>query len=186
MDTVQTAVWLEGDDVCTRLLVRKNRPNGSGIMRRSCTCGGSAGDSRLVCPLHMLWQKYFAKLPKGTRPWLHVSAGSALSSLRGALAAIAVPDSALYWTHDLRRGHAEVCGFHVKHCWHLLALLLSPGYATEWLVISPNSGGWPMAVGSFHDLYGRSQTSEGSCFILSILEKCMSLHAKGCCICCCT
>ena len=47
--------------------------------------------------------------------------------------------------------------------------LLSPGYATEWLVISPNSGSWPMAVGSFHDLYGRSQTSEGSCFILSIL-----------------
>ena len=110
MDTVQSIVWIEGSEICVRLLARKNRPNGSGVMRRTCSCSNDKnGSSRLLCPVHMLWRHFLANLPVGARPWQDISASNALVMLRDALASIGVQNASAFWTHDLRRGHADVC-----------------------------------------------------------------------------
>ena len=64
-----------------------------------------------MCPVHTLWDKYFALLPDGAKPWAKVSAGLARVRLRQILAKLLVPDWANYGTHDFRRGHAEVGSF---------------------------------------------------------------------------
>ena len=109
MDSEQTAVWFENDMLCVRLLRRKNRPNGSGVLRRACSCRADSTQSRLTCPVHTLWHNFLAKLPSGAHPWDDVSNSMAISNLREALRAIKVKDADKYWTHDLRRGHADVC-----------------------------------------------------------------------------
>ena len=138
LDMEQTIAWVQNDEVCIRLLTRKNRPNGSGIMRRGCTCNGRAGDSRLVCPMHMLWQNYLAKLPYGAKPWSHLSAGTALSLLRDELADVGVHNSSAYRTHDLRRGHAEACRFSIM-LFVFCAIQFVAGYAAERFLISPDT-----------------------------------------------
>ena len=85
------------------MLRRKNRQKGSGVLKRVCSCkGGSA-----MCPIHTLWDQFFAQLPDGARPWEKVSAGKARERLRQILSRLQVPEWAEYGTHDFRRGHAE-------------------------------------------------------------------------------
>ena len=75
----QTIIWRDGDDVCIRIARRKNRPKGSGTLRRRCTCKGGAS----TCAVHMLWDQYFAKLEEGTKPWHpQVDANKARTRLR--------------------------------------------------------------------------------------------------------
>jgi hypothetical protein len=99
----QSVIWREGDEVCVRLLSRKNRPAGSGIMRRMCSCAGGAN----TCAVHTLWDRFFALLPDGACPWADISPGQARARLRGLLQALGVVDAFEYGTHCFRRGHAE-------------------------------------------------------------------------------
>ena len=85
------------------MLRRKNRQKGSGVLKRMCSCKGRSA----MCPVHTLWDQYFAELPDGTRPWAKVSAGKARERLRLILSRLQVPEWAEYGTHDFRRGHAE-------------------------------------------------------------------------------
>ena len=114
----QTIIWRDGDEVCLRLAKRKNKPKGSGTMRRRCTCAGGSS----TCVVHMLWDQYIDKLDMGAKPWhRHVTANMARDRLRQTLRRLHVEDANRYGTQDLRRGHAEVpscrpdtCLF--KHC----------------------------------------------------------------------
>ena len=99
----QTIIWRDGDEVCIRIARRKNRPNGSGTLRRKCTCCGGAW----TCAVHMLWDQYFALLDDGAKPWAQITAGKARERLRRILERLRVPDACKYGTHDFRRGHAE-------------------------------------------------------------------------------
>ncbi len=50
----QSIIWLEDDAVCFRMLRRKNRPKGSGVLRRICSCRGGVS----TCTVHTLWGAY--------------------------------------------------------------------------------------------------------------------------------
>jgi len=102
-ETQQTLVWREGDEICVRILRRKNRQQGSGTMRRQCTCQGSA----LMCAVHGLWERFWENLADGTQPWADISPGYARMRLRKVLQRLSVPDAQKYGTHAFRRGHAE-------------------------------------------------------------------------------
>ena len=80
---------------------RKNRLTPSTI-ERSCWCHVC----RLTCPVHVLG-KWLGELQPGARPFAHISPHDARSGLRLFLAAVGVEDAHLYWSHDLRRGHAD-------------------------------------------------------------------------------
>ena len=99
----QTLVWREGNAVCLRLLRRKNRPQGSGTMKRLCTCAGC----KHTCVVHTLWDRFLGLMPTGTEPWQGISASEALLRLRRVLHHLRVPEATSYRTQDLRRGHAE-------------------------------------------------------------------------------
>ena len=83
---------------------RKNRPQGSGKLMRMCSCKGSP----TTCIVHTFYDKFWAELPDGARPWAHLSAGGARTALRRTLARLAVPEAECFGTHDFRRGAAEV------------------------------------------------------------------------------
>ena len=100
----QTVIWREDDEVCIRIRRRKNRPGGSGVLRRRCCCQGTVE----LCPVHTLWDRFFKHLPCGAEPWRHISANAAIEKLRAVLRRLGIPDAGLYGTHDFRRGHAEV------------------------------------------------------------------------------
>jgi hypothetical protein len=101
---MQTLVWKEGNEVCIRILRRKNKPQGSGVIRRECTCKGCVD----TCAVHTLWTRFFEKLATGHQPWALISPNEARARLRAVLDRLGVPDVNLYGTHDFRRGHAEV------------------------------------------------------------------------------
>ncbi len=108
----QTIIWRDGDDVCIRIARRKNRPKGSGTLRRRCTCKGGAS----TCAVHMLWDQYFAKLEEGTKPWHpQVDANKARTRLRQLMRRLGIVDAEKYGTQDCRRGHAEVL-LHLRTC----------------------------------------------------------------------
>ena len=60
-----------------------------------------------MCPIHVLWHGFFAKLDVGAKPWAQFSAGFANRSLRGALLELKIPNAPSFGTHDIRRGHAK-------------------------------------------------------------------------------
>jgi hypothetical protein len=100
----QCTVFLDSDGcVCLRLRRRKNRPGGS-LLRRKCACTACPR----ICPVHVLWLQFFAKLPLGAQPWIAVSADNARKKLRTTLGRLGVASPDLYGTHDFRRGHAKV------------------------------------------------------------------------------
>ena len=143
-DREQTIIWREDDAVCIRIRRRKNRPKGSGVLRRTCTCSGGPR----TCPVHALWDGFLGRLPPGTSPWASVSESSANSRLRRVLAALGIADAHMYRTQDLRRGHAEVLCSHVCVCllflW--LAALRYAGYAGIRLLFSRNPKGRTVAI----------------------------------------
>ena len=73
-------------------------------MRRICSCNGSP----LACSVHMLWDKFMAKLPVGSHPWSDITPHVAIQRVRLILQKLGVPNANEYGTHDFRRGHAEV------------------------------------------------------------------------------
>ena len=98
---LHSVVLLEGDEVCLRLASRKNLPSGS-VIRRVCWCRSCPA----TCPVHTLWH-YFKELGVGAQPFAGFSKGFALKSLRNFLHRLAIPNPAMYRTHDFRRGHAQ-------------------------------------------------------------------------------
>ena len=88
----QSAVWFDGSAVCLRLLRRKNRHQGSGVLKRICTCDGDP----LTCMVHVFWGKFLAELPDGACPWAHVTAAQARARLHRILNVLKVSGA----THD--------------------------------------------------------------------------------------
>lgn len=80
---------------------RKNRLHATTLFRK-CWCGKSPQ----TCPVHILGA-FFAALPEGSQPFVHLSPAVTLETLRCILEDIGIPDARQYRTHDLRRGHAE-------------------------------------------------------------------------------
>ena len=99
----QSRLWLDGDELCLRLLRRKNKYKGS-VLRRKCHCAACPA----TCPIHVLW-RFFGQLPVGSKPFADITASSALSRLRALLEKLKVPDVSTFNTKAFRRGHAAVC-----------------------------------------------------------------------------
>ena len=97
----QSTLYLSGDELCLRLLRRKNKRSGS-LLCRKCWCGESA----ITCPIHSLWSRV-EKLPQGSPLFAGVTPARALRVLRDALAALQVADYMEFGTHGFRRGHTE-------------------------------------------------------------------------------
>ena len=81
------------------------RRQGSGIMRRSCTCRGG----KATCAVHTLWDDWFEHWPTGAAPRENCSQQFVIKRLRQDLAKLApmVSEPEKHGTHDFRRGHAE-------------------------------------------------------------------------------
>ena len=108
-----------GDTLVLSLKWRKNRPQGSRLVR-SCWCTRSASS----CPVHVLGPLLEQK-KAGERLFPGVSAGDALCGLRAMLEALKVPRAGEYRTHDFRRGHAkdlQLSGMVVSALWPRLLL----------------------------------------------------------------
>ena len=107
-------MWRERDELCMRLRVRKNRLEGSGTMRRACSCQATAA----LCPIHVLWDLFLREFVR-QQPFCHISPALARDGIRATLAGLSVPNAAAYGTHDFRRGHAKVrrclCGCAFVH-----------------------------------------------------------------------
>ena len=97
--TAQATLCIEGPELVLYLRRRKNKPQGSRLVR-SCWCKACAA----TCPLHVIG-KFMSERP-GLPLFPGITAHSALAALRMCLLALATPSAADYRTHDLRRGHA--------------------------------------------------------------------------------
>jgi hypothetical protein len=149
-DLKQTIIWREDDAVCIRIRRRKNRPQGSGVLKRICTCRGGPR----TCAVHCLWDEFLGRLPPGTSPWASVSESSANRRLRMVLGALGVTDAQKYRTQDLRRGHAEVCvRMASASCIHCSICVFFAGYAGIWLFFSRDPEGRTVAICRLHKLH---------------------------------
>ena len=113
---------LEGDEVVVSLKRQKNMPGGS-VLRRRCRCK----ESPLTCPVHVAWPAVRDVTPGGLI-FAGIGANAARCKLREMLSSLRVRDAQLYWTHDLRRGHAkdlQLSGTRPSCRMSLSALLLS-------------------------------------------------------------
>ena len=99
----QSCIWRDGDELCMRLLCRKNMQIGSGVIRRACCCSHRPS----MCPVHALWEGYLEPMGIGRKPWSHISPQAAIARLRAVLHELKVEEASRYRTHDLRRGHAQ-------------------------------------------------------------------------------
>ena len=99
----QSTIFMDGDELCLKLRKRKNKPWGS-LLRRSCWC--ASGPSPL-CPVHVVWDGFFANLDVGVAPFAAIKASHARNKLRLYLLALGVADAPKFRCHDLRRGHAD-------------------------------------------------------------------------------
>ena len=95
----QATLCIEGSVLVLYLRRRKNKPQGSRLVR-SCWCSSST----VTCPLHVIG-KFMAERP-GLPLFPGITSQSALVTLRECLASLATPSASDYRTHDLRRGHA--------------------------------------------------------------------------------
>lgn len=105
----QSVLWREHDTLCLRIKSRKNRPSGSEVLRRSCSCRGTLNP---LCPIHVLWDK-FLTFVGGQSPWQALAPSCVRHHLRSTLEKLRVPDAGRYGTHDLRRGHAKARSHHM-------------------------------------------------------------------------
>ena len=96
-----SAIELEGHQMTLLLKRRKNKPQGSKLVR-SCWCAASS----ITCPLHV-FGPWVDATPRGSRVFPNMSSGGALHALREMLSILGIPKAEEYRTHDLRRGHAK-------------------------------------------------------------------------------
>ena len=95
------ALRREGDFLVFKLDRRKNRPEGSRLVR-GCWCK----ESPKTCPLHKL-SPLLERCQKGARLFPNLNESNVIGTLRFMLKALQVPKAEEYRTHDLRRGHAK-------------------------------------------------------------------------------
>ena len=144
----QTVIWRSADTVCIRILERKNRPGGSGILYRRCSCDGSP----ITCAVHMLWDKFFAELDDDAAPWEDISASYARTRVRAVLEHLGVPNAMSYGTHSFRRGHAEVnVALHTLSVCSLSTVLFYVaavfiGPTQKWCQPEHHTSGWTMEI----------------------------------------
>ena len=74
----QTVIWRVADTVCIRIRKRKNRPQDSGILCRTCSCASTP----LMCVVHTLWDRFFANLAVDDAPWADISAAHARDKIQ--------------------------------------------------------------------------------------------------------
>ena len=75
----------EGENCVTlRLKSRKNRPHGA-VIKRYCSCGSNAAQAHPMCPVHSLWDSFFADLQPGAQPWARLSPAAVNAHLRRTL-----------------------------------------------------------------------------------------------------
>ncbi len=156
--TKQTVIWRGGEYVCIRILRRKTKPKGSGVIRRRCSCEGGVD----TCAVHTLWDRFFAHLPNGHQPWQLITAGSAREKLRAVLSRLGVAEPHKYGTHDLRRGHAEVCATHVTRCARERAHACMQGHAAVRVHARRDPQSWSVAQLGVHDVFERSRARRGA------------------------
>ena len=101
----QSIIWRDGSDICLRLRTRKNRRQGSGVLRRTCTCAGG----KVTCAVHTLWDDWFEHWPAGEAAWANCTPQFTIKRLREDLGKLApvISEPEKYGTHDVCRGHAE-------------------------------------------------------------------------------
>jgi len=88
-------------ELCLKLHRRKNRPHGS-LLKRICCCNKSPE----ICPIHVLWEKFFKQLRPGSAPWGSVTGNQARASLRDSLHALQV------WVQCTTNVHVGcICGY---------------------------------------------------------------------------
>ena len=86
----QSVFYLESEfTVCVKLASRKNQARGATI-RRSCTCVEGRAMRDPLCPIHTLWNEFFAELDPNTKPWASLSPGTVRARLRQTLQRLAV------------------------------------------------------------------------------------------------
>jgi len=96
----QAVITLAGDELVLVLQRRKNKPNGSRLVRK-CWCK----QCKRTCPIHVLG-KFVQTCADGSQLFSGITAADALIALRHMLKSLGVPGHEAYRTHDLRRGHA--------------------------------------------------------------------------------
>ena len=99
------------------LLRRKNRPQGSRLVRK-CWCS----QCPRTCPVHVLG-KWASQRPAGSHLFPGLNAAAALRSLRCLLCLLLVEDARQFRLHDLRRGHAK----DLQHAGATLGEILAAG-----------------------------------------------------------
>ena len=115
--THPSALLVGPSSVTLILLRRKNRPQGSRLMRE-CWCA----QCPRTCPVHVLG-KWASQRPAGSHLFPGLTAAAALRSLRCLLGIIHVADAGLFRLHDLRRGHAK----DLQHAGATLGEILAAG-----------------------------------------------------------
>ena len=129
------------------------------MLRRTCTCRGGLQ----TCMVHTLWMKYLALLPYGSQPWVTINADYARGHLRSVLAKLGIQNAADYRTHDLRRGHAEVCTHRMLHCsLYFLLWLMVPGPQEIRLYLGRNPARRTVEVSRLYALLKRKRFSTGA------------------------
>ena len=98
-----SAVWVDQQkQLCIRLRVRKNRPQGS-LLRRPCSC---PVNGRQMCVVHRT-QGHLCGRAQGTKLFTSTPA-QMLASLRSILASLHVEHPEEYTLKTFRAGHATV------------------------------------------------------------------------------
>ena len=105
----------EDDTLVLELKSRKNKPQGSKLIRRCC-CSRHPKS----CALHLI-KPLLESAETGTAMFKLISPDDAVKKLRQLLSAVGVRDARLYRPHDLRRGHAEDLRLEGAPLWKILA-----------------------------------------------------------------
>ena len=112
--TGQSVIIAKEDELVLVLARRKNKPNGSRLVRK-CWCRECAR----TCPVHVLGPIIKA-WPEDVPLFEGITASLASTKLREMLGAVGVRGNETYRTHDLRRGHALDLQLSKAPLWQIL------------------------------------------------------------------
>ena len=108
-------MFMSDNQLCLRLLKRKNKRSGS-LLKRACWCNSC----KETCPVHVLG-KFMEGLAEGEQPFKKFSPSMTLEHLRARLKLLKVENYSVYRSHDFRRGHARDLQARGAHLYEILA-----------------------------------------------------------------
>ena len=112
----KSVLYLENDDTLVlELSSRKNKPQGSKLIRKCCCVKHPAS-----CAVHLM-KPLLDNAVLGTPIFRGITAADSVKTLRQLLFAVQIKDAGLYRPHDLRRGHAEDLRLQGAPLWKILA-----------------------------------------------------------------